>query len=53
MALLLCTRSLMEWYAVVHGSDSALPAVDIYTYEAKDAKDAVDNTKIMHEHFRS
>jgi hypothetical protein len=41
MALLLCTGSLMQGYAVVHGSDSALPAVDIYTYEAKDAKDAV------------
>ncbi len=45
MALFLCTGSLMHGYAIVHGSSSALPAVDIYAYKAKDANDAMKQHK--------
>ncbi len=45
VALLLCTGSLMQAYAIVHGSGSVLPAVDIYAYKANSAADAMKQHK--------
>ncbi len=45
VGLLLFAGPLLHGYAIVHGSGSALPAVDIYAYKAKDAKDAIRQHK--------
>ena len=45
LALLLWTGSLMQGYAIVHGSGSVLPAVDIYAYKANSAADAMKQHK--------
>ncbi len=44
-AMALGSGSLMYGYAIVHASASAIPAVDIYTYEASSATDAMNKHK--------
>ena len=45
IGLLLFAGPLLHGYAIVHGSGSVLPAVDIYAYKAKDAADAMRQHK--------
>ena len=45
LGLLLFSGSQLQGYAIVHGSESILPAVDIYTYQAKNAQDAMRQHK--------